>query len=66
VRIAVVTNKRHAGRCRVVGQRSLRYHLESTQHKEVIATSTDRGVRFAPGASVCLTWRRDDVWVIPN
>ena len=45
---------------------SLRYHLESRQHKEVIATSTDRGTRFAPGASVCLTWRPDDVWVIPN
>ena len=45
---------------------SLRYHLESREHQEVVATSTDRGARFAPGASVHLTWRPDDVWVIPN
>jgi putative spermidine/putrescine transport system ATP-binding protein len=45
---------------------SLRYHLACSQHKEVIATSTDRGARFAPGAAVRLTWRPDDVWVIPS
>jgi ABC-type Fe3+/spermidine/putrescine transport system ATPase subunit len=45
---------------------SLRYHLEARQHKEVIATSADRGARFAPGDAVCLTWRPDDVWVIPD
>ena len=45
---------------------SLRYHLESRQHKEVVAISTDRGARFAPGAPVRLTWRPDDVWVIPD
>jgi len=31
----------------------------------VVATSTDRGARFATGAAVRLTWRADDVWVIP-
>ena len=45
---------------------SLRYHLESRQHKEVVAISTDRGARFAPGAPVRLTWRPDDVWLIPT
>jgi putative spermidine/putrescine transport system ATP-binding protein len=44
---------------------SLRYHLESRQQKTVIATSTDRGARFAAGAAVRLTWHPDDVWVIP-
>ena len=37
---------------------SLRYHLETRQGKTVIATSTDRGARFAPGAPVRLTWPR--------
>jgi hypothetical protein len=32
----------------------------------VIATSTDRGARFAPGTPVRLTWRPGDVWVIPD
>ena len=45
---------------------SLRYHLESRQHKEVVAISTDRGARFAAGAPVRLRWRPDDVWVIPG
>ena len=45
---------------------SLRYHLDTRQGKAVIATSTDRGARFAPGAPVRLTWRPDDVWVIPE
>jgi spermidine/putrescine ABC transporter ATP-binding subunit len=44
---------------------SLRYHLEARQGKTVIATSTDRGARFTAGAAVRLTWRPDDVWVIP-
>jgi spermidine/putrescine ABC transporter ATP-binding subunit len=45
---------------------SLRYHLQSGQHKDVVATSTDRGARFAAGTAVRLTWRPDDVWVIPQ
>ena len=45
---------------------SLRYHLLSRQGKEVVATSADRGARFATGAAVRLTWRPDDVWVIPG
>jgi spermidine/putrescine ABC transporter ATP-binding subunit len=45
---------------------SLRYHLDTRQGKAVIATSTDRGARFAPGTPVRLTWRPDDVWVIPD
>ena len=45
---------------------SLRYHLESRQGKEVVAISTDRGARFAAGAPVRLTWRPNDVWVIPK
>jgi hypothetical protein len=39
---------------------SLRYHLDLAG-KTVIATSTDRGARFAAGAPVRLTWRPDDV-----
>jgi len=45
---------------------SLRYHLELDPEKSVIATSTDRGARFAPGTAVHLTWRPDDVWLIPD
>jgi putative spermidine/putrescine transport system ATP-binding protein len=45
---------------------SLRYHLKLAPEKSVIATSTDRGARFAPGTSVHLTWRSDDVWLIPD
>jgi spermidine/putrescine ABC transporter ATP-binding subunit len=45
---------------------SLRYHLDASQQKEVIATSTDRGARFAPGTAVRLIWRPEDVWVIPD
>jgi putative spermidine/putrescine transport system ATP-binding protein len=44
---------------------SLRYHLD-TRQKAVVATSTDRSVRFPPGARVRLTWHPDDVWVIPD
>jgi ABC-type Fe3+/spermidine/putrescine transport system ATPase subunit len=44
---------------------SLRYHLDLAG-KPVVATSTDRGARFAAGAPVRLTWRLDDVWVIPE
>jgi hypothetical protein len=43
---------------------SLRYHLD-LDGKTVITTSTDRA-RFAPGTAVRLTWRPDDVWVIPE
>jgi spermidine/putrescine ABC transporter ATP-binding subunit len=45
---------------------SLRYHLSSHQHKDIVATSTDRGARFPAGTAVRLTWRPDDVWVIPG
>jgi putative spermidine/putrescine transport system ATP-binding protein len=45
---------------------SVRYHLETRQGHEIVAASTDRGIRFAPGESVRLTWPRDDVWVIPE
>jgi putative spermidine/putrescine transport system ATP-binding protein len=45
---------------------SLRYHLQSGQGREVVAISSDRGARFAAGATVRLTWRPDDVWVIPQ
>jgi putative spermidine/putrescine transport system ATP-binding protein len=45
---------------------SLRYHLQSGQGREVVAISSDRGARFAAGAAVRLTWRPDDVWVIPE
>ena len=45
---------------------SLRYHLDSGQRKDIVATSTDRGARFAAGTPVRLTWRPDDVWVIPG
>ncbi len=45
---------------------SLRYHLETHREKSVIATSADRGARFAPGTPVRLTWRPDDVWLIPD
>ena len=45
---------------------SLRYHLDTRQQKAVVATSTDRGGRFPAGAAVRLTWRPDDVWVIPE
>jgi len=44
---------------------ALRYHLDLAG-RTVIATSTDRGARFAAGAPVRLTWRPDDVWVIPD
>jgi spermidine/putrescine ABC transporter ATP-binding subunit len=45
---------------------SVRYHLETEHGHEIVAASTDRGVRFAPGQPVRLTWHRDDVWVIPE
>jgi spermidine/putrescine ABC transporter ATP-binding subunit len=45
---------------------SVRYHLETRQGHEIVAAATDRGIRFAPGAPVRLTWPRDDVWVIPE
>ena len=45
---------------------SLRYHLELRPDKSVIATAADRGARFAPGTAVRLTWRPDDVWLIPE
>ena len=45
---------------------SVRYHLETRQGHEIVAASTDRGIRFAPGEPVRLTWPRDDVWVIPE
>jgi len=45
---------------------SLRYHLELRPDKSVIATAADRGVRFAPGTAVRLTWRPDDIWLIPD
>ena len=45
---------------------SLRYHLEVHPDQSVVATSADRGARFAPGTAVRLTWRRDDVWLIPG
>ena len=45
---------------------SLRYHLELNPEKSVIATSADHGARFAPGTAVRLTWRPDDVWLIPD
>jgi spermidine/putrescine ABC transporter ATP-binding subunit len=44
---------------------SLRYHLDLAG-RTVVATSTDRGARFAAGAPVRLSWRPDDVWVIPD
>jgi putative spermidine/putrescine transport system ATP-binding protein len=44
---------------------SLRYHLAWRQRKEVVATSVDRGTRFATGTTVRLTWRPHDVWLIP-
>jgi putative spermidine/putrescine transport system ATP-binding protein len=44
---------------------SLRYHLDLAG-RTVVATSTDRGARFSAGAPVRLTWRPDDVWVIPD
>jgi putative spermidine/putrescine transport system ATP-binding protein len=44
---------------------SLRYHLD-LHGRTVIATSTDQGARFAAGTPVRLTWRPDDVWVIPE
>ncbi len=45
---------------------SLRYHLELRPDTAVIATSADHGTRFAPGTAVRLTWRPDDVWLIPD
>jgi putative spermidine/putrescine transport system ATP-binding protein len=45
---------------------SLRYHLESPQHKALVAISTDCGARFAAGSPVRVRWRPDDVWVIPE
>jgi hypothetical protein len=45
---------------------SLRYHLATRQRQGVIATSTDRGARFAAGTPVRLSWQPDDVWVIPE
>ncbi len=45
---------------------SVRYHLETHHGQEIITASTDRGIRFAPGEPVRLTWQRDDVWVIPD
>ncbi len=45
---------------------SLRYHLDLGSEKSVIATSADHGARFAPGTAVRLTWRPDDVWLIPD
>ncbi len=45
---------------------SLRYHLELHPEQSVVATSADHGARFAPGTSVRLTWRPDDVWLIPE
>jgi putative spermidine/putrescine transport system ATP-binding protein len=45
---------------------SLRYHLDLHPEQSVVATSADHGARFAPGTSVRLTWRPDDVWLIPE
>jgi ABC-type Fe3+/spermidine/putrescine transport system ATPase subunit len=45
---------------------SVRYHLETHHGQEIVTASTDRGIRFAPGEPVRLTWHRDDVWVIPE
>jgi putative spermidine/putrescine transport system ATP-binding protein len=45
---------------------SVRYHLETRHGQEIITASTDRGIRFAPGEPVRLTWQQDDVWVIPD
>ncbi len=45
---------------------SLRYHLDLDPQTSVIATAADHGARFAPGTSVRLTWRKDDVWLIPD
>jgi ABC-type Fe3+/spermidine/putrescine transport system ATPase subunit len=44
---------------------SLRYHLDLAG-RTVVATSTDRGARFPAGSHVRLTWRPDDVWLIPD
>ena len=32
----------------------------------MIATSTDRGARFAAGTPVRLSWQPDDVWLVPD
>ena len=45
---------------------SVRYHLQTRQGNEIVAASADRGIRFAPGDAVRLSWPRDDVWVIPE
>jgi putative spermidine/putrescine transport system ATP-binding protein len=45
---------------------SVRYHLQTRQGNEIVAASADRGIRFAPGEAVRLSWPRDDVWVIPE
>jgi putative spermidine/putrescine transport system ATP-binding protein len=44
---------------------SLRYQLDLAG-RTVVATSTDRGARFPAGTQVRLTWRPDDVWLIPD
>ena len=44
----------------------VRYQLKGPGDRPIVATSTDAGRRHPPGTRVRLTWRPDDVWLIPE
>ncbi|HET6518712.1 MAG TPA: ABC transporter ATP-binding protein [Geminicoccaceae bacterium] len=45
---------------------SVRYHLATRDGRPIVATSADRGARIGAGTPVRLTWRPEDVWIIPE
>ncbi len=45
----------------------VRYHLAGRDGRTIVAVASDRGggARVAAGMPVRLTWRPEDVWIIP-
>ena len=45
---------------------SVRYHLRLAGGPDMIAVAPDQGKRHEPGASVRVSWRTADVWLLPD
>lgn len=45
---------------------AVRYHLKSESGRPMVAVAVDGSVRFRPGDSVSVSWKPEDVWIIPD